>query len=72
MNWFIETLRAHPEIALFLTLALTHLSSRYPLSEVEAEAQIAFGQVSVPHDLDRAEIAPRSGAFGAVTLVRDR
>jgi ribonuclease Z len=52
------------------TLALTHLSSRYPLSEVEAEAQLAFGQVLVPHDLDRAEIAPRSGAFGAVTRGR--
>ncbi len=51
------------------TLALTHLSTRYPRSEVEAEAALAFDRVIVPGDLDRAVIAPRAdGPHGTVTL----
>ena len=53
------------------TLALTHLSSRYPRSEVQAEAELAFGAVLVPQDLERAAIAPRDGApHGPVVLER--
>jgi ribonuclease Z len=53
------------------TLALTHLSARYPRSEVKAEATLAFRDVVVPDDLDRAAIAPRAGAtHGAVSLER--
>jgi hypothetical protein len=29
---------------------------------VQAEAELAFGRVLVPQDLDRAAIAPREGA----------
>jgi ribonuclease Z len=52
-------------------LALTHLSSRYPRSEVAAEAELAFGNVLVPNDLDRAVLGARDGAaHGAVALER--
>ena len=51
------------------TLALTHLSTRYPRSEVEAEAALAFDRVIVPRDLDRAVIAPRADrSHGTVTF----
>ncbi|MGL6279220.1 MAG: hypothetical protein ACRC50_06655, partial [Gaiella sp.] len=50
-------------------LVLTHLSARYPRSEVAAEAQLVFDRVFVPNDLDRATIAPRGGdEHGVVTL----
>jgi len=37
-------------------LALTHISPRYSISEVRAEAQTAFERVVVPRDFDRIEI----------------
>jgi ribonuclease Z len=37
-------------------LALTHLSSRYPASEVAAEAQAVFPATVVPRDFDMVEI----------------
>jgi ribonuclease Z len=52
-------------------LALTHISARYPGSEVEAEARELFEQTVVPRDFDlihvplpergRAELVPRGG-----------
>jgi ribonuclease Z len=52
-------------------LALTHLSARYTRSEVAAEAQLAFDNVLVPNDLDRAVVGARDGAVhGAVTMER--
>lgn len=53
------------------TLVLTHLSVRYPRSEVAAEAELAFDRVLVPNDLDRAVVEPRYGAtHGVVRLER--
>lgn len=49
------------------TLALTHLSARYPRDEVEAEARLRFDSVVVPGDLDRVEL--RVAARGARTEV---
>ena len=45
------------------TLALTHLSARYPRDEVAAEAKQRFERVIVPRDLDRVEL--RVAARGA-------
>lgn len=43
------------------TLALTHLSTRYPRNEVEAEARTRFDNVHVPGDLDRIELGVATG-----------
>jgi len=43
------------------TLALTHLSTRYPRNEVEAEARKRFDAVLVPSDLDRIELGVAVG-----------
>ena len=39
MNWLIETLRAHPEIALFLTLALGYALTRVRLGPIQLECR---------------------------------
>ena len=41
MNWLIETLRAHPEIALLLTLALGYAISRVRLGPIQLNAVVA-------------------------------
>ena len=41
MNWLIETLRAHPEIALFLTLALGYALTRVRLGPIQLNAVVA-------------------------------
>jgi putative transport protein len=41
MNWLIETLRAHPEIALFLTLALGYGLTKLRLGPIQLNAVVA-------------------------------
>jgi len=48
-------------------LALTHVSARYPASEIEAEARQLFSPTVVPRDFDLIEIPlPERGAPGLV------
>ncbi len=41
MHWLIETLRAHPELALFLTLALGYALTRVRLGPIQLNAVVA-------------------------------
>ena len=50
------------------TLALTHLSARYPREEVAAEARSRFASVLMPADLDRIELRVAAGGGTEVTL----
>ncbi|MGI8511778.1 MAG: hypothetical protein ACR2NH_04035 [Solirubrobacteraceae bacterium] len=61
-----STARAAAELAAaaeVVTLALTHLSPRYPASRVREEAAAAFPGTLVPRDLDSVDIPfPERGA----------
>ncbi len=50
-------------------LALTHISSRYPVSALQDEARAAFERTIVPRDFDRVEI-PLPGARAARARAR--
>jgi ribonuclease Z len=54
------------------TLALTHLSDRYPRTDVAAEAARSFGSVIVPDDMDRVHLGPRPRAGHAPVALERR
>jgi ribonuclease Z len=48
------------------SLALTHVSSRYPAEQAAVEARECFGEVSVPADFDELEIPYAEKGFAAL------